>query len=199
MLIRMPASWPEPAVALVAMLVLAVLDLGGAYAAKEAVSRRSPVMAGVGVLLFVGLFWVYASSLQYAELGPVTLGWVVLLQVGVLMLDRYRYDTHLPTGKWVAVVIILAAQAYLLVGPQEAAGAGQGTAPSAGPRHRAPTTAWWRPGPRVAVASVVRSPQRRIDRTTDVTAGAVSLTRSPSAELVLDLNRPASADTARSA
>jgi hypothetical protein len=144
MLIRMPASWPEPFIALVAMLVLAVLDLGGAYAAKEAAVRRSPLMAGLGVVLFVGLFWVYASSLQYAELGLVTLGWVVLLQVGVLMLDRYRYDTHLPTGKWVAVVVILAAQVYLVVGPAGAAGADQGTAPSAGPRHRA--TAWWRPG-----------------------------------------------------
>jgi hypothetical protein len=123
MLIRAPQDWPQPLVAAVAMLLLAVLDIGGAFAAKEAVARRSPVMAGLGVLLFVGLFWVYASSLQYADLAPITLGWVVLLQVGVLLLDRYRYDVNLPVGKWVAVVVILAAQAYLLLGADAAAAA----------------------------------------------------------------------------
>jgi len=153
MLIRAPQSWPHVLVALTAMVVLAALDLGGAYAAKEAVSRRSPLMAGVGVVLFVGLFWVYASSLQYADLGPVTLGWVVLLQVGVLMLDRFRYDSHLSTGKWVAVVVIIAAQAYLLVGPQTVAGTGQGAAPATGPRHRAAATSTSRP---------VRSPSHGI-------------------------------------
>jgi hypothetical protein len=117
MLIRAPQSWPHSGVAAVAMLLLAVLDLGGAYAAKEAVNRRSWPLAAMGVALFVLLFWVYCSSLQYADLAPVTLGWVVLLQVGVLVLDRYRYGAELPTGKWVAVVIVLAAQAYLLVGP----------------------------------------------------------------------------------
>jgi hypothetical protein len=130
MLIRAPESWPQPLVALVAMLALAALDLGGAVVAKEAVLRRSPVLVGVGVALFVTLFWVYASSLQYAELAPVTFGWVVLLQVGVLLLDRYRYATHLPAGTWVAVTVILLAQGYLLLGPQPAsatAGAGSGT------------------------------------------------------------------------
>jgi hypothetical protein len=116
MLIRAPQDWPHPLVAFVAMVLLAVLDLGGAFAAKEAVARRSPLLAAVGITLFVGLFWVYCSSLQYADLAPVTLGWVVLLQVGVLLLDRYRYAAQLPVGKWVAVVVILAAQAYLLLG-----------------------------------------------------------------------------------
>jgi len=118
MLIRAPESWPQPLVAVVAMLALAALDLGGAVVAKEAVLRRSPLLVGAGVAIFVMLFWVYASSLQYAELAPVTFGWVVLLQVGVLLLDRYRYATHLPAGTWVAVTVILLAQAYLLFGAQ---------------------------------------------------------------------------------
>ncbi len=116
MLIRAPHDWPHPLVAVVAMVLLALLDLGGALAAKEAVARRSPALVALGVVLFVALFWVYASSLQYADLAPVTLGWVVLLQVGVLLLDRFRYDVSLPVGKWVAVMVILAAQAYLLLG-----------------------------------------------------------------------------------
>ncbi len=117
MLIRLPESWPEPAVAALAMVVLAGLDLAGAIAAKEAVLRRSPLLAVLGGLVFLALFWVYASSLQYAELAPVTFGWIVMLQVGLVLLDRYRYDVGLSAGKWVAVAVLLAAQAYLICAP----------------------------------------------------------------------------------
>jgi hypothetical protein len=121
MLIRLPETWSGTAVAALAMVVLAVLDLGGSLAAKEAVERRSTWFAVLGAALFLLLFWVYASSLQYAELGAVTLGWIVVLQVGVLMVDRLRYGAHLPTAKWLAVGVIIAAQAYLLLGPAAAA------------------------------------------------------------------------------
>jgi hypothetical protein len=99
------------------MVLLALLDLMGAFAAKEAVERRSAVLGGLGVLLFLTLFWVYASSLQYADLAPITFGWVVILQVGVLVLDAVRYDAALPAGKVVAVVLIILLQGYLLLGP----------------------------------------------------------------------------------
>jgi hypothetical protein len=117
MLIRTPASWSPVLVAVLAMVALAALDLLGAIAAKEAVSQRSPAAAAIGLASFVLLFWVYASSLQYAELAPVTFGWIVILQVGVLLVDHYRYGTRMPVGTWVAVVVIIAAQAYLLLGP----------------------------------------------------------------------------------
>ncbi len=123
MLLRAPATWPTALVAAVAMLLLAVVDLGAAYATKEAVVRRSLPWAVAGVALFVLLFYVYASSLQYAELALVTLGWVVALQVGVLLLDQFRYGNLLSADKWVAVAVILVAQAYLLLAPSEAAAA----------------------------------------------------------------------------
>ena len=131
MFLRFPASWSPTTVAVVAMVVLAGLDLAGAYAAKEAVARRSPGFAAMGIGLFVLLFWVYSSSLQYAELGPVTLGWIVVLQVGVVLLDRYHYGQAVPRGHWMAIVLIIAAQAYLLLAPA--------APPSvdAGPSHRA--------------------------------------------------------------
>jgi hypothetical protein len=75
------------------------------------------VIAAAGVVMFLLLFWVYASSLQYAELAPVTLGWIVVLQVGVVLLDRYRYGTQLPVGAWLAISVMIAAQAYLLLAP----------------------------------------------------------------------------------
>jgi hypothetical protein len=117
MLIRAPQAWSPFAVAAVAMLVLAALDLAGAYAAKEAVARRSTGFAVLGITFFVLLFWVYASSLQYAELGPVTFGWIVVLQVGVVLLDRFHYGSAVPRGHWVAIVVMVGAQAYLLLSP----------------------------------------------------------------------------------
>jgi len=119
-LVRMPDSWPRPLVATVAMLLLAALDLGGAYAAKEAVVRRSGAYAALGAAAFLLLFWVYACSLQYADLAVVTLGWIVVLQIGVIFLNRWRYGAHLPVGAWVAVSLIIVAQAYLLLGPVSA-------------------------------------------------------------------------------
>jgi len=117
MLIRTPESWPPVVVAVLAMVALAALDLAGTFAAKEAVQRRSLLIGAVGAVLFVLLFWVLASSLQYAELAPVTFGWIVILQVGVLLLDRFRYGAQLTTGAWAAIVVMVAAQAYLLLGP----------------------------------------------------------------------------------
>jgi len=99
------------------MLLLAVLDFAGALAAKEWADGGSPrwLLAGLGCFLL--LFYVYASSLQYAELATVTMGWIVLLQVGLLVLDRVRYDVSLPPARWIAVGLILVLQAYLLLAP----------------------------------------------------------------------------------
>jgi hypothetical protein len=72
---------------------------------------------GLGALSFLVLFWVYASSLQYAELAVVTMGWIVLLQVGILVVDHIHFDSALPAGKLAAIIIILAAQGYLLLAP----------------------------------------------------------------------------------
>ena len=117
MLLRAPAAWPTPVVAAVAMVLLAAVDLGGAYATKEAVVRRSLPWAVTGVALFVLLFYVYASSLQYAELTLVTLGWIVVLQVGVVLVDRFRYGQVLGPDKWAAIALIIAAQTYLMLAP----------------------------------------------------------------------------------
>ncbi len=116
MLIQAPDHWPTPIVATVAMALLAGLDLAGTFAAKEAVLRRSLWIGVAGAALFLVLFWVLASALQYAELAPVTFGWIVILQIGVLLLDRFRYGTEISTGAWVAVAAMLVAQGYLVLG-----------------------------------------------------------------------------------
>ena len=116
-LIRLPEAWPVPVVATVAMVCLAGLDLAGAVLAKEWAQHGGVRALVLGAGTFLVLFWVYASSLRYAELAVVTMGWVVLLQVGLVLIDRWRYGVELPVGKWVAVGIVLAAQGYLVLAP----------------------------------------------------------------------------------
>ena len=116
-LIKAPEGWPVPVVATVAMLCLAGLDLAGAVLAKEWAQNGSIRALVLGAGAFLVLFWVYASSLRYAELALVTMGWVVMLQVGLVLVDRWRYGVELPVGKWVAIGVVLAAQAYLVLAP----------------------------------------------------------------------------------
>jgi hypothetical protein len=123
-LIKAPDAWPVPVVATIAMVCLAGLDLAGAVLAKEWAENGSIRALVLGAGAFLVLFWVYASSLRYAELALVTMGWVVMLQVGLVLVDRWRYGVELPVGKWVAIGVVLLAQAYLVLAP---------TAPHAGP------------------------------------------------------------------
>ena len=116
-LLRAPDSWPTWLVGASAMIALAALDITGALAAKQwvATSNVGPLL--LGSVTFLLLFWVYASALQYAELALVTMGWIVVLQVGLLLIDRFYYGVQLAPGKWLAAVVILVAQGYLLLGP----------------------------------------------------------------------------------
>jgi hypothetical protein len=116
-LVRAPAAWPLPVVAGAAMLLLASLDFVGSIAAKEWADGGSTRWLFAGIGCFVVLFYVYASSLRYAELATVTMGWIVLLQVGILVLDHVRYDVTLPPARWVAIGLILVLQAYLVLAP----------------------------------------------------------------------------------
>ena len=116
-LVRLPEHWPAWVIALLAMLLLAALDFFGAVAAKEWADHRVPLVLVLGLVLAVALFVVYAASLQYADLSTVTIGWVVMLQVGVVLLDRFRYEVDIPPGSWVAIGVLLLAQAYLLLAP----------------------------------------------------------------------------------
>lgn len=116
-LMKFPASWPVPVVATLAMVVLAGLDLLGAIAAKEWAEKQSIAAIAFGTIASVALFWFYASSLQYAELAVVTMGWIVLLQVGIIIVDRVHFGTVLGPDKIGALIIILVAQGYLVLAP----------------------------------------------------------------------------------
>lgn len=100
-----------------AMVLLAGLDFGGALLAKQWADNGSRLCFLIGLATFVVLFVVYATSLKTAELSVVTMGWVVLLQVGLVLIDRFRYEVAITPEKWAVIVIILLLQTYLILDP----------------------------------------------------------------------------------
>lgn len=113
----------SPVILVGVMLGLAVLDLGSAMLAKEWVVQRHPLALAGGAFLSLALFAVLAFGLRYADLSTVTFGWVVVLQVGIVLMERARYGIHLSTGKWFAVVGLLLLQAYLILAPSSSSAA----------------------------------------------------------------------------
>jgi FtsH-binding integral membrane protein len=114
-MLALPPGLPLPAILLVTAVALAVLDMGGAIAAKNWAMSHSNVWFVAGLAFFAVLFWIYGSALQYAELSVVTMGWIVMLQVGLLVVDRVQYDVAITPGQWLAIGGVLALQGYLVV------------------------------------------------------------------------------------
>lgn len=114
------ATWQFMLTSLSAMIILALFDVVGAVFAKEWADTRQPWWFVAGLATFMGLFCFYAYSLKTAELSIVTIGWVVFLQVGLLLYERFRYGTELPLLKWAAIALILVLQAYLVLAPNDA-------------------------------------------------------------------------------
>jgi hypothetical protein len=114
-MLQLPERLPAPIVLLIAAMLLAGLDLVGAVAAKNWSSSHSFAWFAFGALVFVVLFWLYGSVLQVAELSVVTLGWIVMLQVAVVLLDRFRYAVQISPGQIVAIGMILMLQSYLVM------------------------------------------------------------------------------------
>ncbi|MBL8127651.1 MAG: hypothetical protein JNM64_08450 [Chloroflexia bacterium] len=112
-------TWRFILTSLLAMIVLALFDFVGAVFAKEWADTRQPWWFVAGLATFMGLFCFYAYSLKTAELSIVTIGWVVFLQVGLLLYERIRYGAELPPMKWAAITLILVLQAYLVLAPND--------------------------------------------------------------------------------
>jgi hypothetical protein len=120
-MLQLPERLPAPVMLLLAMMLLAGLDLLGAVAAKNWSEHRTFPWFAAGAAVFVIVFWVYGSVLQVAELSVVTLGWIVLLQVAVVILDRVRYSVTVTPAQMVAIVLILFLQGYLVLSASSSA------------------------------------------------------------------------------
>jgi len=112
-----PSSWNFYLISIGAMLALAGLDFVGSVFAKEWTERHHPALFMAGLATFGLLFVVFAFSLKVAELSFVTFGWIVFLQVGLVLLDTLHYGVRLPPGKWIAIGLLLILQAYLILAP----------------------------------------------------------------------------------
>lgn len=113
-LLRLPEALPRPAVAIGAMVVLAGLDLLGALLARRWAHGGSALWFGAGLGCFALLFWVYGSSLRYAELIPVTFGWLVALQIGLMLIERANSARQVPVGHWLAAIAMIGLEGYLI-------------------------------------------------------------------------------------
>ena len=107
----------SPLLQVSAMVMLAAVDFLGTVFAKEWAERHDHRLFAAGLITFGVLFAVYALVLEVAELSTMTFGWIVTLQVGVLLFERFRYSIVIAPGKWVAITIILVLQAYLILVP----------------------------------------------------------------------------------
>ena len=112
-----PSSWAFILASAGAMVGLAALDFIGAVFAKEWADHRHPHWFVAGLVAFGLLFVLYAASLRFAELSTVTLGWIVFLQVGILLYERIRFAVDLSADKWFAIAAILVLQGYLVLAP----------------------------------------------------------------------------------
>jgi hypothetical protein len=115
--VRAPATVVVPAM----IVVLAGIDIVGGVVAKSWALGRSPWAFAAGVSLFALLFWVYGLSLRHGELSTITIGWVVLVTLADMGLDRFYYNVHFPLSKWLAAFAAVGLLAYLLVAPGDGA------------------------------------------------------------------------------
>jgi hypothetical protein len=131
--VGVPAGWHVAVAALGAMVALATLDFLGAVAAKEWSLARHPGWMAAGFVCFALLFVVYGASLAFAELSVVTFGWVVFLQVGILLYERVRFGVVLPPDKLAAMLLIVALQAWLILRPTAPPAVAGGALPAPSP------------------------------------------------------------------
>lgn len=97
--------------------LLAVLDLAEAIVAKEWADRRNHWLFVVGAVCAIGLFVLFAVAVRFAEMSTVTLGWVVAMQVGLMLAEQFRYGVGHGANRWAAVLAMIALQMYLLATP----------------------------------------------------------------------------------
>ena len=99
------------------VVLLGGIDVLGSIVAKSWSDHRSPWTFMLGAALFVTLFWIYGVSLRHGALTTVTVGWVVVVTIGDMLLDRFHYGTHFPVSKWAAAGLVVVLLVYLLAAP----------------------------------------------------------------------------------
>jgi hypothetical protein len=106
---------PTAAIVPVMVVLLAGIDLVSGVVAKSWATTHSGWLMLAGCAMYLVMFWIYGVSLRFGELSTITIGWVVLVTVGNMALDKIHYQVNFPTSKWLAAILAVALLAYLLV------------------------------------------------------------------------------------
>ncbi|MEZ5298782.1 MAG: hypothetical protein R2697_21620 [Ilumatobacteraceae bacterium] len=102
-------------------LVLAAVDVIEAVMAKEWSERRSVWLLVGGVAAATALFALFSVAMRYSDMSTVTLGWIVVMQVGLMVTERVRYGVDHGLDRWAAVAGMIALQACPAVPPPKPA------------------------------------------------------------------------------
>ena len=100
-------------------VVLAAVDVIESVLAKEWSERRSIWLLVAGLVAAASLFALFSIAVRYTEMSTVTLGWIVVMQVGLMVTERVRYGIDHGLDRWAAVAGMVVLQAYLLVAAAE--------------------------------------------------------------------------------
>jgi hypothetical protein len=106
---------PTAAIVPVMVVLLAGIDLVSGVVAKFWADTHSGWLMLAGCAMYLVMFWIYGVSLRFGELSTITVGWVVLVTVGNMALDKVHYQVNFPTSKWLAAILAVALLAYLLI------------------------------------------------------------------------------------
>jgi hypothetical protein len=98
-------------------LALAGVDVAESILAKEWSIRRSPWLLVAGIVASALVFVLFVLAIGYTEMSTVTIGWIVLLQVGLMVTETVRYDVSHSTDRWLAMGAIVCLLAYLVASP----------------------------------------------------------------------------------
>ena len=112
--VRSVSSPRHPSATFAAMATLAGLDIVGAALARHWADHRSTVALVGGMCVFALVFVVYGKSLDFVQLTTLTVGWMALLQAGIVLLDRFQGHT-VAGRKLTAVAAIVLLEVYLVV------------------------------------------------------------------------------------
>jgi hypothetical protein len=79
---------PTAAIVPVMVVLLAGIDLVSGVVAKSWADTHSGWLMLAGCAMYLVMFWIYGVSLRFGELSTITVGWVVLVTVGNMALDK---------------------------------------------------------------------------------------------------------------
>jgi hypothetical protein len=117
------ASWisrlPSAAVLPITIVLLGVIDIVSGVVAKGWAGSNSRWLLVGGCAMYVVMFWLHGLSLRVGQLSTITIGWVVMVTVANMTLDRFVYRVQFPIGKWLAAAAAVLLLVYLFAGRNE--------------------------------------------------------------------------------